>query len=142
MKTLILLLFLVAGNALYGSIKLDTIANWQIYYDSELITSGNEYAHRVPDTGVLKLGEERKNLVIHYGYDFDKPEWREITIKSGDEIIYSAKEELKDNHPAKIDLSKIRQIGEGKFKEIQVYYSDDITSEKNRLIGKINLIYL
>ena len=117
--------------------NLDTLANWQIYYAGELITAGHEFISN-QKIGSLKLKDQTDKLQIYYRYDAVKPEWRTIKIVSGFDTLYDATQQLKDNHPHLIDLNKLIGNREGTL-EIKIYYTDDITSEKNRLIGTIKL---
>jgi hypothetical protein len=138
MKIFLLIFILFTSKTIYGNSRYDTIANWQIYYGNKLLTSGNENQYRVPETGSLVLTKERKKLEIFYRYDAVKPERRTITIKNGAKVVFHETQHLKDNHPSLIDTGKLfNQINNGDI--IHIYYTDDVTHEKNRLIGKIKI---
>lgn len=117
--------------------KLDTITNWQIYYDGELVTAGHDFIAN-QKIGTLKLKKQPSKLQVYYSYDFAKPEWRTIKMVCESDTLYNETQHLKDNHPHLIDLNELFENRKGTF-QIKIYYTDDITTEKNRLIGTIKL---
>lgn len=137
--SLVVFFFLISKFGLSFCLP-DTIANWQIYYGSRLITSGNENQHRVPLTGKIFMKDKFERLAIHYAYDATKPEWRKIVIKSGNEVLFEGTQYLKDNHPTLIDFQEVLNKKKGYDFTIQIYYSDNITREKNRFIGEIEIM--
>jgi hypothetical protein len=140
MKFLItIILSVITFHKAMGLSKLDTLANWQIYYGEKLITAGHEPNSRTPDPGIITIKGKAEKLKIVYTYDAVKPEVRTIKIKRGKETLYDQTEHLKDNHPALIDLNEVLKKKKGDF-EIQIYYTDDRMIEKNRLIGVIKII--
>lgn len=139
MKFLItIILSVVTFQKVMSLSRLDTLVNWQIYYGEKLITAGHEPLSRTPDPGIITIKGKAEKLKIVYRYDAVKPEIRTIKIKRGNETLYDQTEHLKDNHPALIDLNEVLKKKKGSF-EIQIYYTDDRTIEKNRLIGKIKV---
>lgn len=116
----------------------DTITNWQIYYGDKLIVAGHEPNARVPDIATIHLVDSIKELKIVYRYCAGAPKWRTIEIKNGPDILYSAEDRLKDNRPHVLDLGELVDGKSGSF-DIQIYYSDDITHEKDKLIGEIRI---
>jgi hypothetical protein len=138
MRIIFTILTILTFNTAYGFNRLDTIANWQIYYGDKLVVSGHEPNARNPEIGIITVKGQIEKLKIFYRYDAVKPERRTIKITSGTETLYNQPQELKDNHPTLLDLKEIIKNKKGTF-EIQIYYTDDITTEKNRLIGKIRI---
>lgn len=138
MNVIFSILTILTFNTAYSFNRLDTLANWQIYYGDKLVTSGHEPNARTPDIGTIAVKEKIEKLRIIYRYDAVKPERRTIKILSGTETLYNQTQELKDNHPTLIDFNEIIKHKKGSF-EIQIYYTDDITKEKSRLIGKIRI---
>lgn len=138
LRMIFTILTILTFNTAYGFNRLDTIANWQIYYGDKLVVSGHEPDARTPDIGTIAIKGQIEKLKIFYRYDAVKPERRTIKITSGTETLYNEPQVLKDNHPTLIDLREITKNKRGTF-EIQIYYTDDITIEKNRLIGKIRI---
>ena len=65
MRTSLLIFILFVSKTVYGNCLYDTIANWQIYYGTKLLTSGNENQYRVPETGSLILSKEKEKLEIY-----------------------------------------------------------------------------
>lgn len=116
----------------------DTIPNWQIYYGEKLIVAGHEPNVRVPDVGIIHVKNSADRLKIVYRYDSVKPRWRAIEIKNGPEILYSAEDRLRDNQPHEVDVGELI-MGKTSSFYIQIYYSDHITPEKDRLIGEIEI---
>ena len=117
---------------------LDTLATWQIYVGDKLVTAGREPNSRTPDPGTITIKEKIEELIISYRYDVVKPEVRTIVIKSETETLYDQTQHLKDNHPTSIDMNEILKNHKGTF-EVQVFCTDDIITEENRLIGRIRI---
>jgi hypothetical protein len=116
---------------------VDTIANWQIYYGDILILKGNELGHVDLIIENLKI-DKSKRLKIYYRYDAAKPEWKQVIIKTKTETLYDQTQYLKDNHPHLIDLHELDFSNDGRV-VIEIYYTDNISKVKNRLIGTIKI---
>lgn len=110
MKTYLVILTLLTLNEASGSNRLDTIANWQIYYGDKLVTAGHEPNARTPEVGTVTFKGQIQKLKIFYNYDAAKPEWRTIHIKSETMTLYNETQQLKGNHPALIDLKELIKI--------------------------------
>lgn len=69
MKPLFILILL--SHLILGRVSGDTISNWQIYKDDELILAGNEGMKKamLPLTKV-NIAENFENLKINFYYDF------------------------------------------------------------------------
>lgn len=139
MKVFLAVFLSLASKFGYCECPPDTIANWQIYYGDRLITSGNENRHRVPLVGKIFITDKVDKLTIHYQYDSKKPVWRTIVKKSGQEVLFEGAQQLKDNHPSSINFKKIPDREKGHPFTIQIYYTDNVTREKNRFIGEIEI---
>jgi|GEM_PF-3497263 len=142
MKTLLFCLLLSLGNQTLKAdnvILLDTIANWSISYNDQVIIRGNETGEINQLKKVVRLKSPQDELTIHYRYDAVKPQSRTITIRQKDVVVYQSIQHLKDNHPSTILMKELMQKLKSKVTLLTIYYADDITNGKERMIGKIEI---
>ena len=71
MRIIFLYLLTLTTYISFGQVSNDTITNWQIYKDSELLLRGNIVMENalLPVT-ILNLNDEFDNIEINFFYDF------------------------------------------------------------------------
>jgi hypothetical protein len=71
MKHYLIYMLISISNLAFGQISADTITNWQIYKDNELILSGNEVSENaVLPLAMVNIHDKFDNIKIDFLYDF------------------------------------------------------------------------
>ncbi|WP_225037312.1 hypothetical protein [Winogradskyella sp. SM1960] len=108
-------------------IVADTITNWQLYKDSELIFASNILdSNRF--TAEIKKSDKYENLNLHFFYDFNNEIMnREIKLVSDNKTVATFVNENRSHSPFPIEkhiLDRIRIVSTNK--EMKIVYSDPI----------------
>jgi hypothetical protein len=108
-------------------IVADTITNWQLYKDSELLFASNIIdSNRF--TAEIKKSDKYENLILNFFYDFNNEIMkREIKLVSDDKTMATFVNENRSHSPFPMEkyiLDRIRMINPNK--EMKIVYSDPI----------------
>ncbi|MGS2727552.1 hypothetical protein ACU8DI_13155 [Psychroserpens sp. BH13MA-6] len=111
----------------------DTITNWQLYKDSELLFTSNMFdSNRF--TVEIKKSDKYENLYLKFFYDFNNEIMkREIKLVSENKTLATFENENRSHQPFPIEkyiLDRIRMVNPNK--EMKIVYSDPIM--KNGII--------
>lgn len=128
------------SNLAFGQISADTISNWQIYKDNELILAGNEIMENamLPST-ILNIQEKFENIRIDFLYDFYSGD-----IERKIDFFIDNKQigEFKDNGYARKSINIPKDFIDRTFKnhlnkQIQIRYTDNKCNTTCIPIGQI-----
>ncbi len=117
----------------YLGIVADTITNWQLYKDSEILFASNMVdSNRF--TAEIKKSDKYKNLYLNFFYDFNNEIMkREIKLVSDNKTLATFENENRSHSPFPMEkyiLDRIRMVNPNK--EMEIVYSDPIM--KNGII--------
>lgn len=140
MKHYLVFIFTLISNLTFGQISADTITNWQIYKDNELILAGNEVMENamLPST-IINIQDKFENIKIDFLYDFYSGDIvREIDFYL-DNIQIG---EFKVNGSARESIYIPKDFIERTFKnhldkQIQIKYTDNKYNTNGIPIGQI-----
>ncbi|TXD82364.1 hypothetical protein ESY86_15145 [Subsaximicrobium wynnwilliamsii] len=114
-------------NLTFAEVKMDTITNWQLYKDSELLfkshfLDSNRYTAKINST------DKYENLVLSVFYDFNNEVIdRKIELVCDNQIIATFKNESNSRSKFRIPKSEIDKLfSKNLNKEISINYSDKI----------------
>lgn len=132
---ILLLYFLISfSQTTWAKTEIDTITNWQVYKDSELLFRSNEFECYKP-TGVIKKEDFKSLKIIFFR---DTKSYGKQKIKLVNEQKKVAEFDYENSDELEITKSKIQNF----FKETKVYltimYYDKIV-EKGILLGYLQL---
>jgi len=120
-------------------IAADTITNWQLYKDSQLIFASNIIdSNRF--TAEIKKSDKYENLNLHLFYDFNNEIMnREIKLVSDNKTLAKFKNENRSHSPFPMEkyiLDRIRMVQPNK--EMKIVYSDPIMTN-GIIVGLLKL---
>jgi hypothetical protein len=120
-------------------IVADTITNWQLYKDSELLFASNMVdSNRF--TAEIKKSDKYENLYLKFFYDFNNEIMkREIKLVSENKTLATFENENRSHSPFPIEkyvLDRIRMINPNK--EMKIVYSDPIM-KNGIIVGMLKL---
>ena len=138
MRKIIILLIIFASNTnLFGQIAFDTITNWQLYKDSELLIKSNivESQHY----SVIVNNEtnyESINFQIFYDYFSDTLN-RKVIFKYKDSIIASYNDKNQTHRKFIIPKEKLtKDLSKYRYKKLKIIYIDKF-NPNGLVIGNI-----
>lgn len=140
MKHFLIYILTLISNLAFGQISADTITNWQIYKDNELILAGNEVMENamLPST-LINIQDNFENIKIDFLYDFYSGDIeRKIEFYSNNRHIG----EFKDNGLARESINIPKDFIDKTFKnhldkQIQIRYTDNKYNPTGIPIGQI-----
>ena len=138
MKRQLITFFLISWTiSSHGTVPLDTIPYWRIYYGKMILIQGN-----TSQTTTEKQERIiRKNVVaelnITFDYDTHGPIDGELEVKTGDRKLITLKSQIKDGNFFSVPTRELidTKTKGGRY-ELDFYYSDD-RGTKNLKLGTI-----
>ena len=114
---------------------MDTITNWQLYKDSELLIKSNHFSSTIHSVE-LNITDEYDNLNLSVFYDFNSETInRKIRFVISKKTIAEFEENNSSRLPFKIPKEEIDKVVQGVLNEsIAIVYTDSI-SENGILVG-------
>jgi hypothetical protein len=140
MKHYLIYILTLTTNLTFGQISADTITNWQIYKDNELILAGNEVMENamLPST-MINIQDNFENIKIDFLYDFYSGD-----IERKIDFYFDNKRigEFKDKSSARESINIPKDFIVGTFKnhldkQIQIRYTDKKYNTTGIPIGQI-----
>lgn len=140
MKHFLIYILTLISNLTFGQISADTINNWQIYKDNQLILAGNEVMENamLPST-MINIQDNFENIKIDFLYDFYSGD---IERKIDFYIDNRQIGEFKDNGLARESINIPKDFIDKTFKnhldkQIQIRYTDNKYNTTCIPIGQI-----
>lgn len=140
MKHYMICILTLISNLAFGQISADTITNWQIYKDNELILAGNEVmVHTMLPSTILNIQDKFENIKIDFLYDFYSGDIeRKIDFHIDDKQVG----EFKDNGSTRESIKIPKDFIDRTFKnhlnkQIQIRYTDNKYNTTGIAIGQI-----
>ena len=126
------------GNA---QILADTISNWQIYKDSELMIKSHIVDSKVHNMVIEKI-EKYNKLILYYNYDIIMETiYRQVKFEYGKKTIVVYENNEQNTNPINIPKIIVDQAVDGYYnKPIAIIYSDSF-SKNETLIGFLEIRY-
>jgi hypothetical protein len=140
MKHYLIYILTLITNLSFGQISADTITNWQIYKDNELILAGNEVLDNamLPST-MINIQDNFENIKIDFLYDFYSSD-----IERKIDFYFDNKRigEFKDKSSARESINIPKDFIVGTFKnhldkQMQIRYTDNKYNTTGIPIGQI-----
>lgn len=140
MKHYLIYILTLVSNLTYGQISADTITNWQIYKDNELILAGNVVMdNAMLPSAMINTQDKFENIKIDFLYDFYSGDIeRKIDFYFDNKRI----REYKDKGSARESINIPKDFIDGAFKnhldkQIQIRYTDNKYNKTGIPIGQI-----
>ena len=140
MKLNFIYIFILISNLTFGQISADTITNWQIYKDNQLIITGNEVMQiEMLPASIIDIQDKFENLRIDFRYDFFSGDIeRKIGFYTYDNLIGEFTEKSSARESIKIPKDFILKTFNNHFnKQLQIRYSDNKFNTYGISIGLI-----
>ncbi|MFB6320843.1 hypothetical protein, partial [Saccharicrinis sp. FJH54] len=140
MKHYLIYILILISNITFGQISADTITNWQIYKDNELILAGNVLMENamLPST-MIDTQDKFENIKIDFLYDFFSSD-----IERAIDFYIDNKQigEFKENGSARESINIPKDFIDRTFnnylnKQIQIRYTDNKYNTTGIPIGVI-----
>ncbi|KAF2509352.1 hypothetical protein EYY60_13300 [Flavobacterium zhairuonense] len=134
-KILLLFSLIIFSQLGWAKPETDTIANWQIYKDSELLFRSNEFeCYKL--TGIIKKNDDFKSLKIIFFRDTKSYGKQKIKLLNRENVVIEF--DYENSNELEIARSKIQSLFEKAKIDLTIMYYDE-RETKGILLGYLQL---